>query len=358
MQIPRGRGSGEAPPNPFERLHVELDRGALEELRAVDPEWQAPAPTTQFFVDDSRSVLSRNHSPDIPFEYSLNPYRGCEHGCSYCYARRTHEYLGWNAGIDFETRILAKTDAAELLQAELCRMREPPTHLSCSGVTDPYQPVERRLGITRSCLAVLAEMRMPVTIITKNHLVTRDIDHLAELAGFDAAAVGVSVNTLDRDLAAALEPRASSPRMRLRAVRELNDAGIPAGIMLAPVIPGLNDHAIPAVLEAAAEAGARFVGTTTVRLPGSVAPVFESWLRGQLGDIKAEAVLGRIRATRGGALNTNAFGGSRMRGSGPVADTIHAMIRVGMRRHGLEQRFPKLSNAAFRRVSRAQPELF
>jgi DNA repair photolyase len=352
-----GRGSGESPPNPFERLHVEDDLDGIDDLRRSDPEWVPPKPTTQFFVDDSQSVIAKNNSPDIPYDYSLNPYRGCEHGCAYCYARRTHEYLGWNAGIDFESRILVKENAAELLQDELHRMRTPPVKLNCSGVTDPYQPVERSLGVTRACLEVLVEMRQAVTMITKNHLVTRDIDLLAQLASHDGAAVGVSINSLDRELAAKLEPRASSPRMRLRAVRELNEAGVPAGIMLAPVIPGLNDHEIPAILDAAAESGARFVGYTTVRLPGTVAPVFEAWLREHFSAEKAESVLDRIRATRGGKFNINDFG-DRLRGTGELVANIKTMIKTGVRRHGLDSRVPQLSNAAFRRVSRAQPELF
>ncbi len=352
-----GRGSGECPPNPFERLHLEDDLDALEDLRRSDPDWRPPSPGTQFFRDDSRSIISRNDSPDIPFDYSLNPYRGCEHGCAYCYARRTHEYLGWNAGIDFESKILVKEGAAELLRDELLRMREPPGKLNCSGVTDPYQPVERKLQITRSCLAVLAEMRQAVTIVTKNHLVTRDIDHLAELAGHGAAAVALSITSLDHELAAALEPRASSPRMRLEAVRKLNAAGVPAGVMLAPVIPALNDHEIPAILEAAAAAGARFVGYTTLRLPGNVAPVFEAWLRDRAPPGKAEAVLGRTRSLRGGKLNANRFG-DRFKGHGAHAENIRAMIRAGIRKHGLDRHVPELSNAAFRRVSRHQPELF
>ena len=352
-----GRGSGASPQNPFERFHLEDDLDGIEDLRLSDPDWEPPSPATQYFRDDSRSVMSKNDSPDIGFDYSLNPYRGCEHGCAYCYARRTHEYLGWNAGIDFESRILVKENAAELLQEELNRMKEPPSHLNCSGVTDPYQPAERRLEVTRSCLAVLAEMRQAVTVITKNHLVTRDIDHLAELAAYRSAAVALSVTSLDRELSAALEPRASSPRMRLRAVKALNEAGVPAGVMLAPVIPGLNDHEILAILEAAAEAGARFVGYTTLRLPGNVAPVFEDWLANHVSEEKASSIMERVRSVRGGKLNSSGFG-DRFKGHGPLADNIRTMIRAGIKKHGLDQNIPELSNAAFRRVTREQPELF
>ena len=367
MIDPHGRGSADSPPNPFERLHVVDDPEGIEDMRrsdpfylnpeSADPDWQPPSPKTQFFRDDSQSVISKNNSPDIPFDHSLNPYRGCEHGCAYCYARRTHEYLGWNAGIDFESKILVKENAAELLQDELNRMREPPAKLNCSGVTDPYQPVERKLEVTRSCLAVLAEMRQAVTMVTKNHLITRDIDLLGDLAQFGAAAAAISITSLDRELATALEPRASSPRMRLDAVRQLRAGGIPAGIMLAPVIPGLNDHEIPAIIEAAADAGAQFVGYTTLRLPGNGASVFEGWLREHVSEEKAASVLERTRSLRGGVLNSSQFG-DRMRGKGALADNIRTMIRTAVSRHGLNKRIPQPTNSAFRRISRAQPELF
>ena len=238
----RGRGISASPGNRFERVSVEEDLDALEELRRADPDFVLPAPKTQFFKDDSQSVISKNASPDIGFSASLNPYRGCEHGCAYCYARPYHEYLGFDAGLDFETKIMVKPRAAELLADELGRRSWKPEVLACSGVTDCYQPVERKLRMTRACLEVLAEFRNPVAMITKNHLITRDADLLAERASHQAATAVISVTTLDAELARLMEPRASSPKFRLAAVRELVAAGIPTGVSLAPVIPGLNEH--------------------------------------------------------------------------------------------------------------------
>ncbi len=215
------RGAGTNPHNPFERLRFEEDPEAVAEMRRADPDWEPPSLKTVFYEDDTQSLITRNDSPDLSFEASLNPYRGCEHGCSYCYARRYHEYLGFSAGLDFETKIMVKTKAASLLRAEMSRPSWQPRKLALSGVTDCYQPVERRLGITRGCLEVLAEFRNPVVVITKNHLVTRDADLLGELASHRAAAVVVSITSLDRELARMLEPRASGPAMRLDAIRIL-----------------------------------------------------------------------------------------------------------------------------------------
>src|SRR5262249_9850748 len=245
------------------------------------PEWldpEDPSAKTQFFRDESRVILASNNSPDIPFTYSLNPYRGCEHGCVYCYARLTHEYLSLSPGLDFETKILVKEDAPELLRKTLSSPKWVPQCVSISGVTDPYQPVERRLQLTRRCLQVFAAFRNPVAIVTKNALVTRDIDVLQELASVNAAAVFVSGTSLAPALARVMEPRTSTPAARLRAIQELAQAGVPVGVMTAPVIPGLTDHEVPAILRAAAEAGARGAGYVTLRLPGAVADLFEQWL--------------------------------------------------------------------------------
>src|SRR5262249_29963864 len=250
-------------------LHYERDQEA-------DPE--GPAPATQFFRDSSRTIIARNDSPDVGFDASINPYRGCEHGCTYCYARPTHEYLGFSAGLDFETKIMVKEDAPELLRRELAAPRYQPKPLALSGVTDPYQPIERRLQLTRRCLEVLVEFRNPVVIVTKNHLVTRDADLLGELATRRAVAVFVSVTTLDADLARILEPRASSPPGRLDAVKELAELGIPVGVLVAPVIPGLTDHELPSILKAVASAGAISAGYVMLRLPHAVAVLFEQWL--------------------------------------------------------------------------------
>jgi DNA repair photolyase len=306
---------------------------------------------TRLLSDSSRSVISRNDSPDVGFDVSLNPYRGCEHGCIYCYARPTHEYLGFSAGIDFESRILVKEDAPELLRRELSSPKWQPEELVMSGVTDPYQPVERKLEITRRCLAVLAEFRNPVGVITKNELITRDIDHLSELASHNAAAAFISITTLDGELARKMEPRASHPRERLKAVERLAAAGIPVGVMVAPVVPAITDHEIPKILEAAAAAGAQSAGYVMMRLPGAVAGLFEAWLEEHFPDRK-DKVLNRVRGLRGGKLYDPRFG-SRMRGEGIFADQVKAVFETARRRYGLDQKRVELSTAAFRRPGQA-----
>ncbi len=354
----KGRGAVENPANRFEHIRVEADRDAAEEeARAAageDGEAGDPFDTTgvatELLRDTSRSVISHNDSPDIPFSHSLNPYRGCEHGCIYCYARPTHEYLGFSAGLDFESRILVKEDAADLLRRELAAPRWEPDTLVMSGVTDPYQPAERRLRITRACLEVLAEARQPVGVITKNELVTRDIDLLSELARHQAARVFLSITTLDGDLARRLEPRASHPRNRLAAVSKLAAAGIPVGVMVAPIVPAITDHEIPRILEAAAAAGAQAAGFTVVRLPGAVAGLFEAWLERHFPD-RRDKVLNRIREMRGGRLNDPRFG-SRMRGEGIFAEQIRVLFESSRRRAGLDRPLATLSAAAFRRPAK------
>lgn len=343
---PRGRGSALNPDNRFDALHLEL---AEEEAAQRD----AP---TEFLRDDSQTIIARNNSEDLSFDASINPYRGCEHGCAYCYARTYHEYLGYSAGLDFETKILVKERAAELLEKELSSPRYVPRVLAMSGVTDPYQPVERERKITRGCLEVLARFRNPVVVISKNALVTRDLDFLRELAAFDAVAVFSSITSLDPKLARILEPRASSPRSRLAAVRKLADAGVPVGVSAAPMIPGLNDHELPRILEAAAEAGATFGFYTMVRLPGAVGPVFENWLERHLPDRK-QKVLDRIRETHGGELNTTTPR-ERMRGKGGYAQQVRQMFKATARRAGIAGSPPPLKTDSFRRVLPGQGELF
>jgi len=343
----RGRGAAENPPNRFERTVYERDA-----------DWNEPgdpAPKTQFFRDATASIITHNDSPDVGFDASLNPYRGCEHGCIYCYARPYHEYIGFSAGLDFETKIVVKENAAELLRRELSSRKWKPQVLAMSGVTDPYQPIERRLKLTRRCLEVLAEFRNPVAIITKNYLVTRDIDLLAELARYDAAAVYVSVTTLDPELARVMEPRTAQPAARLRTIRELTTAGVPTGVMLAPVIPGLTDHEVPTIVKAAAEAGAGFAGMVPVRLPYGVKDLFQRWLEQRFPDRKAK-VLTQIRAMHGGKLNESEFG-RRMRGEGILAEQIDRMFAVACRRARMG-RGPHLSTAAFRRPGGKQMEMF
>ncbi len=358
---PPARGAGYNPPNRFEAQRIELEPDAL-----VDDDGKPWPLRTQYFRDDTQSILAWNNSPDIPFRVGCSPYRGCEHGCAYCFARPSHEYLGWSAGLDFESRILVKPRAAELLRGELCKKKWEPQPIAMSGITDVYQPIERRLGLTRQCLAVLAEFRNPVAIITKNHLITRDADLLAELAKYQAVSVCISLTTLDPELAKTLEPRASTPNRRLAAIRELRAAGVPVRVLTAPIIPGLNDHEIPALLAAAAEAGADAAGYTLVRLPLAVEPIFIEWLERHRPGEK-EKVLGRIRELRGGALYRPGFG-ERMRGSGPAAEQLSQFFQVAARRAGLAPRHDdaetgvrlttrELSTEHFR-VPRAQLELF
>jgi DNA repair photolyase len=352
----RHRGAAANPPNRFEPIRAEADPD-FEALRRTDPDGERPPdPRTRYAVDPSRSVLVRNDSPDVPFDVSLNPYRGCEHGCSYCYARPSHEYLGLSAGLDFETRILVKEDAPALLRRALMAPSWRPRVVALSGVTDAYQPVERRLRLTRRCLEVFAEFRNPVAVVTKSALVTRDADLLRDLAGFDAACVHVSITTLDTSLARAMEPRAAPPHRRLATVASLAEAGVPVGVMVAPVIPGLTDHEIPKIVEAAARAGATCVRYIVLRLPHGVADLFDAWLQ-RAAPGRRDRVLARLRDIRGGRLSDPRFH-SRMRGEGIFAEQIDALFDLARRRSGLPADGPQLSAAAFRRPGGSQLSLF
>jgi DNA repair photolyase len=352
----RGRGAVQDPPNRFAAQHIELD-GPL-----VDDDGEVIQPRTRFYRDDSQSIISFNESPDISFRAGCSPYRGCEHGCAYCYARPTHEYLGFGAGLEFESRIMVKERAPELLREQLSRRSWKPQPVAMSGITDVYQPIERRLGLTRRCLEVFAEFRNPVGIVTKNHLVTRDLEPLRELSRWDAASVAISLTTLDGSLAKALEPRASTPARRLDAIARLAEAGIPVRVITAPIIPGLNEHEIPALLNAAAEAGAIGAAYSIVRLPLAVASIFEDWLERNVPGQKRK-ILGRIRELRGGALSDSRFG-HRLRGSGPLAEQIRNLFEVSRRRTGLcggeaasGEMMRNLSPSHFR-VPSAQMDLF
>ena len=350
----KGRGAAENPANRFERLHYETDP-EFAEHEAADPGARRALPTL-YFRDPSRRALSSNQSPDLPFDSGLNPYRGCEHGCVYCYARPTHEYLGFSAGLDFETRILVKQELPDLLRRELAAPRWRPQVVALGTVTDPYQPIERRLGLTRRCLEVFAEFRNPVSVVTKSELVVRDSDILGELARFEAASVFVSITSLDLALHRALEPRAAAPARRLAAIEALAKAGVPVGVRVAPVIPGLNDHEIPAIVAAAARAGAVGASLVMLRLPHGLAPRFESWLDRHRPERKAK-VLSLVRAMRGGRLNDPRFH-SRWRGEGHYAEQTHALFELARRRAGLLDRGPELSTAAFRRPAEPQLALF
>ncbi len=343
-QAAAGAGVRGQPGEPrFTRLEVEHD----EPRDRVE---------TVFLGDTSRTVISTNDSPDIPYEASLNPYRGCEHGCAYCYARPFHEYLGFSAGLDFETRILVKERAPELLAREISVPGYKPRPLDLSGVTDPYQPVERRLELTRRCLEVLAGTRHPVLVVTKNAMVTRDVDLLRELARYGAVRVTFSLTTLDAELARRLEPRTSSPRQRLEAVGELRDAGIPVSVLIAPVIPGLTEHEIPGLVAAAARAGAVSASWLPLRLPGAVEGIFISWLE-EHAPLRRDRVLARLRSIRHGRLNDPRFG-HRFAADGPHGEVMASMFATACRRHGLAREAPPLSAAAFRPPGGRQLELF
>lgn len=328
--LPKGgrRGTELNPPNRFERIEIVPDPDA-----DLGPEFsESISVRTQFFFDSSESLLTTNDSPDVGFSVGLNAYRGCEHGCAYCYARPFHDYLGWNSGLDFETKVLVKLKAPALLREELAAKKWIPQPVAMSGVTDCYQPAERHFKLTRSCLEVFAEFKNPVGIITKNFLVTRDLDILVQLARWRGVVVTITLTTLDADLAGQLEPRAARPEHRLRAIRQLSEAGIPVGVMIAPVIPGLTDHEIPALLGEAFAAGARQANYVVLRLPWSVKEIFTDWLERWVPQ-KKERVLSRVRALRGGQLNVSEWG-ERMRGEGIFAEQIRGLFHASARRVG------------------------
>lgn len=308
------------PPNPYLSAHHE---------------WLEPPPPARLEVyeERARSILSENDSPDVPFRWSVNPYRGCQHACAYCYARPTHEYLGWGAGTDFDTRIVVKTNAAELLRDAFARRGWRREQVNFSGVTDCYQPLEASYGLTRACLQACIEFRNPAAVVTKSYLVMRDADLLAELNERAGAMVFQSVPLADDKLARVIEPHAPSPSKRFEAMRKLTQAGVPVGVMIAPIIPGLNDRDIPAVLRRARDAGARAAAYIALRLPGSVEPVFLGRLRELLPD-RAARVESRIREMRGGRLNDARFG-CRMTGQGPYWESVETLFRLSRERYGL-----------------------
>ncbi|MEM6328981.1 MAG: PA0069 family radical SAM protein [Planctomycetota bacterium] len=362
----RGRGAQSQPACPY--VSVELVSEPAGDATGFAPNGEflpphpppatEPAPATEFLADQSWSIVSENRSPDIPFRYSVNPYRGCEHGCSYCYARPTHEYLGMSAGLDFETRILVKHDAAALFRRWLARESYTPETVMFSGVTDCYQPIERRLGLTRQCLRVAAECRQPVSCVTKNALVARDLDLWADLAGDGCGGVAVSLTTLDEPLARDMEPRTSSPAARLRAIERLSAAGVPVHAMLAPLIPGLTDAEAPALLKAAHSAGARTAGYLVLRLPATVEAVFLDWLRRRRPN-HYPRVVALIQGVRGGKMNDPRFH-SRMRGEGAYADQLSQTVAVVAKRLGLAARQAPLRTDRFVRPTPpgAQRRLF
>ena len=338
-----GLGLAENPAGRFERLSFEPD---LEEPIFADDE-PRPSPKTHFFHDFSKTILTTNESPDVGFEASINPYRGCEHGCIYCYARPTHEYLGLSAGRDFETKIFVKTDAANLLRKKISSKSWIPKLVNISGITDCYQPIERKLKITRSILEVMLEFRNPVTLITKNHLITRDLDLFRSMNDFKSVGVFITITSLDSDLIDRMEPRTSRPSFRLKAIETLANAGIPVGVLIAPVIPGLTDSEMPDILKAAASAGAQFADYVPLRLPYGLGPLFEAWLTQHFPERK-EKILNRIKEIRGGKLNDPNFN-SRMRGSGVFAEQLRSLFHLYSKKEKFNSSRLELSTQHFRR---------
>lgn len=337
----RGRGAGFNPPNRFEKTQLE----PLE----IEPTYDGEGPQikTTFYRDASKTILAKNDSPDLPFAYSINPYRGCEHGCIYCYARPSHEYLGFSAGLDFESKIMVKIDAPQLLERTLQSKSWQPQMVAFSGNTDCYQPIERKLELTRKCLEVFLRFRNPVGLITKNALVLRDADILKEMAKLNLVHVMISVTSLDAELIRKMEPRTSTPQKRLETIERLATSGIPVGVNAAPIIPGLTDEELPAILKAAAEHGAQSAGYILLRLPGAVRQLFMDWLRRELPD-RAGKVINRIRETRSGELSDPRFG-SRMTGEGEIAEAIAKLFQLHAKKYNLSKRWSGLSTEHFRR---------
>ncbi len=354
----KGRGTAGNPPGRYEvRKTAPLDPAEEHGATLWDnmEEDEPPRPATVVTMDTTRTIIARNDSPDIPFDRSINPYRGCEHGCIYCFARPTHAFLGLSPGLDFETRIIAKPDAARLLAAELARPGYRPEVMALGSNTDPYQPVERKMKIARGVLEVLAAHQHPVAIVTKSDLVLRDADLLSAMAQKQLASVMISITTLDPALARRMEPRAAAPHRRVETIRALSKAGIPTGVLASPIIPGLNDTEIERILEACAHAGARSAGYTLLRLPYEVKDLFREWLNEHY-PLRAARILSLVRQTRAGALNDPAYG-SRMRGKGTLADLIRNRFVIARRRFGLEAEPVRLDTAQFR-VPGAQGSLF
>lgn len=344
----KGRGAVSNADGRYERFsHHAWDDGWLND---ADPDFDgAPRIRTTLSVDGARSVITKNQSPDVPFDRSINPYRGCEHGCVYCFARPTHAWLGLSPGLDFETRLFWKPDAANLLRKQLANPRYQPGPVVIGTNTDPYQPIERDHLLTRQIVEVLADCKHPFSIITKNALVCREIDLIAPMAQANRASIAVSVTSLDHRLSNLLEPRASAPHKRLEAIRKLSDAGIPVTVLCAPMIPGLNDSEIENIVAACREAGAQSIGHIVLRLPLEIAHLFEEWLDAHYPN-KKEKVLSLIRQMRGGKIYDAKFG-DRMRGTGPVADMIARRFDLARRKYNLTGRSLDLDCTGFDRPS-------
>lgn len=358
-RLPVGRG---ATSNPAPRFLAHANHAFDDGWGSLGAGCEAPTPpslATTLRPERTRSIIARNDSPDVPFDASVNPYKGCEHGCVYCFARPTHAYLDLSPGLDFESQIVWKPEAAARLRAAFARASYQPEVIALGANTDPYQPVERTLGLSRQLLEVFLEHRHPVSIVTKSNLVLRDLDLLTELARLDLAAVFVSVTTLDPGLARRMEPRAPTPERRLAAIGALHEAGVPVGVLASPIIPAINDHEIERILEAARVAGASYAGTILVRLPHELKELFEGWLATHYPDRK-DHVLSLIRQARGGQLYDATFG-ARMRGVGPYAELLQRRFRLARDRLGFLDRTIPLRTDLFRRpaptAAPASPQL-
>jgi DNA repair photolyase len=328
MQEPKikGRGTPLNPSGRFEKFEFEADEDFSEDEKKI---------FTQFFIDDSKSVISVNDSPDVDFDYSFNPYRGCEHGCVYCYARPTHNYLGFSSGLDFETKIMVKPEAHLLLEKEFRKKSYIPDVVIFSGNTDCYQPVEKKLEITRKALAVCLKFRNPVSMITKSSLVVRDIDILSEMSRLNLIKVTLSITTLNKDLSLKMEPRSSTPGMRLKTLESLAASNIPCSVNIGPVIPGLTDEEIPAILKAASESGAKSAGYIMLRLPHDIKELFTNWLTTEYPD-RAKKIINRIKATQGGEMYLPEFG-KRFVGQGEFSDLIRNIFDINCKKYGLNE---------------------
>lgn len=349
----KGRGAQLNPKNRFQKLSVEDfifdDWSDLEEQEEKNA-------LTEYYIDESKTVIAKNNSYDVGFDYSFNPYRGCEHGCIYCYARPTHEYLGFSSGIDFETKIMVKPNAAHLLEKELRKKSYKPDVIIFSGNTDCYQPVEKKLQITREALKVCLKYGNPVAIITKNALIQRDVDIIKEMAELGIVSVTISVTTLDKNLARKMEPRTSTPEMRLKTIEVFAENNIPVGVNAAPVIPGLNDKEIPGILREASVRGAEFAGYIMLRLPYSVKDLFIEWINKEFPE-KASKVINSIKSVRNGKLNSSEFG-VRFRGEGELANTVTRLFQISCAKYGLNKRTFDLTTEHFRSNHTAQMQLF
>ena len=350
----KSRGAGINTQNRFEPISIDYTDDYADDY--IDPDEEPRKIQTKFYNDDTKSILAKNDSPDLGFDYSINPYRGCEHGCIYCYARPTHEYLGFSAELDFETKIMVKKNAPRLLEEALGKKSWQPQVVMFSGNTDCYQPIERKLGITREFLKVFLKFRNPLGMITKNALIQRDIDLLKELASMQLIKTVVSITTLNRELSRRMEPRTSVPSKRLETIEKLASAGIPVGVNTAPIIPGLNDEEIPAILKAASESGAASAGMVMLRLPYSIKDLFNEWLQRTYPE-KATKIINRIKDIRGGELSSHEFG-SRFKGEGKYAEHVHQLFKTMCKKYGLNKSHNPLRTDLFRRLKPGQEELF